>query len=309
MGESADEQDGFPIWLRWTLLTLVLWGIWAVLSKGIPPDGPDALSPAQIQTVSTLGILPVLALLFLTREPRDPRRSPAYGFYLAFCGGLISALGNLPYYDLLNHSKVSSIVPLTSLYPLVTVLLAVGFLRERLNGLQRIGIPVSLLAIYLLNVREEGPLAWDSLLLALAPVVSWGVAGLLQKVATNHAPPVGCACWFLLAFVPVGLVMKSADPPPSVQKDVFLIAVCIGFTMALGNYTILRAFAMGGKASVIAPLGSLYPLVSIPLAIYYWHERVTGREAAGIVCALLSVVLLAWETNGSSVPSGAAADG
>jgi drug/metabolite transporter (DMT)-like permease len=66
---------------------------------------------------------------------------------------------------------------------------------------------------------------------------------------------------------------------------------------------------MGGKASVIAPLGSLYPLVSIPLAIYYWHERVTGREAAGIVCALLSVVLLAWETNGSSVPSGAAADG
>ena len=59
-----------------------------------------------------------------------------------------------------------------------------------------------------------------------------------------------------------------------------------------------------GKASIIAPLASLYPLVSVPIAITFLGEKISGRETVGIVIALVSVVALAWEkpTSTSSIP-------
>jgi hypothetical protein len=66
--------------------------------------------------------------------------------------------------------------------------------------------------------------------------------------------------------------------------------------LALGNFTILRAFATGGKAAIIAPLAGLYPVVSIPIAIAYFGERPGAMQAWGIVLALVAVVLLAIES-------------
>ena len=53
---------------------------------------------------------------------------------------------------------------------------------------------------------------------------------------------------------------------------------------------------------MIAPLAGLYPLVSIPVAIVFLGEKVTGREWAGIAIALTAVVALAWEGTGRQAP-------
>jgi transporter family protein len=73
-------------------------------------------------------------------------------------GGAVSCIGNVFYYDILSRGgKAAMIVPLTALYPLTTVLLAMLLLKERLNRIQLSGVLISLLAIYLFNVqREEG---------------------------------------------------------------------------------------------------------------------------------------------------------
>jgi drug/metabolite transporter (DMT)-like permease len=71
--------------------------------------------------------------------------------------------------------------------------------------------------------------------------------------------------------------------------------LALGFFLAFGNFAILAAFAHGGKAAVIAPLGSLYPLVSVPIAVLWLGEVVGKREAIGIACALVSVAALSLE--------------
>ena len=68
------------------------------------------------------------------------------------------------------------------------------------------------------------------------------------------------------------------------------------FFLGFGNLAVLTAFARGGKASVIAPLGSLYPVVSVPIAVMVLGESVGRRETIGILFALVSVVALAMET-------------
>src|SRR4051794_6644452 len=142
-----------PRWFLWTLLALVSWGVWAVLAKLIG----DALSAAQSQALSTLGLLPIFAMLAVSKKPSAaPKRGR--GRAAAFAAGVCGCLGNLAYYHALNSGgKAVIVVPLTALYPLVTIVLAVVILKEQLNRIQLSGIILSIVAIYLFNVqREEG---------------------------------------------------------------------------------------------------------------------------------------------------------
>ena len=169
------------LWLWWTLLAVLCWGLWALLARLIG----DALSPGQQQALSTLGLLPVMIFLGSFGRLGPPSRGPR-GILFALGAGVLTCLGNLAYYDVLNRgTKVATVVPLTALYPLVTIVLAVIFLRERINRIQSAGLLLSLGAIYLFNVRDDGALLSPWLLAALVPVVLWGVAALFQKLATQ----------------------------------------------------------------------------------------------------------------------------
>ena len=84
------------------------------------------------------------------------RRLRRRGALLALGAGTLTCLGNVAYYSVLNRgAKAATVVPLTALYPVVTVLLAVMILKERLNAIQIAGIVLSLIAIYLFNVQQE----------------------------------------------------------------------------------------------------------------------------------------------------------
>jgi len=184
---------------------------------------------------------------------------------------------------------------------LVTVLLAVPLLGERLNWIQVGGIALSLCAMYLFNApssdSDAEPLVSRWLLIALIPIGLWGLTGLLQKMSTKHISGHTAALCFLIAFVPMaGLILLKEPLPETISSETWLKTAALGFTLALGNYTVLLAFASGGKASIVAPLSGLYPLVSIPIAVLWLDERVGGREWLAIALALVAVATLSYET-------------
>ena len=179
---------------------------------------------------------------------------------------------------------------------MVTVLLAVTLLKERLGKLQMIGIALSLTAVYLLTVRQERGLLAPWLPLAILPVVLWGVAGFLQKISTSDVSVRTSAAWFLSAFVLVGLIVLVMQPlPPGIPGHLWVTTAVLGFALAFGNYAITVAYASKGKASVITPLVGMYPLVSIPAALVFFGETVGGRESLGALLALTSIVALTRE--------------
>ena len=282
-----------PRWLLWTLVALVSWGVWAVISKLIG----DALSAAQSQALSTLGLLPTIAALALARKPSGSR-TPRRGILCGFAAGVLACLGNVAYYHALSlGGKASTVTPLTALYPLVTVVLAVILLREKVNGVQLAGIALSLVAIYLFNAQAEAGVLSGWLRYGLIPIGMWGVSGLLQKLSTNYVSGETATFWFLAAFVPVGAVILLTQPwPARVTSRTWLLVVAVGLFFSVGNYAILVAFAGAGKASVITPLTGLYPVVSVPLAILFLGETIGAREVAAILLALVSVVALSHET-------------
>ena len=215
-----------PRWLFWTLLTLLSWGIWAILGRELG----DSLSQAHIQVVSTLGVFPILIALWLLPDT-PPIGNQRRGVWLALGSGIVSCIANIPFYGLLNHgAKAATAVPVTALYPVVTVLLAHWLLNERITRLQLIGIALSLTAIYLLNVPSEAGLISPWLLMAAIPIVLWGVTALMQKLATDHVSGRVASIWFLLAFFPVAGMIILFDPvTASLSPRVIALASAVGF--------------------------------------------------------------------------------
>jgi drug/metabolite transporter (DMT)-like permease len=186
----------------------------------------------------------------------------------------------------------------------VTILLAVPLLKERISAIQWMGMALSLGAIVAFNPpgEQRGLSAW--MLAALAAVVLWGAASLLQKAATFYLSGAASAFWFLAAFVPIGAGIVLWRPLPSgLSAETWAVAAALGFTLAFGNLTLLLAYAAGGKAAVISPLSGLYPLVSIPIAIFAFDERIGARESIGIALALASVAMLTWVTEPEAAAS------
>jgi drug/metabolite transporter (DMT)-like permease len=255
----------------------------------------EALTPAQSQAISTVGILPVLFFLLRSAVTQRAIAPARVGSIYALAAGVLTCLGNIAYYALLKNAKAATVVPLTAVYPVVTVVLAVLLLHERLASVQCVGIVLSFLAIYLFNVQANLGMSVAALTIVFIPITTWGVAALLQKMATNHISGETATAWFLAAFVPVGVAILWFEPlagPPVLR--VWLLAGALGLTFAVGNLALLFAFARDGKASVITPLAGLYPVVSIPLAILIFGERIGSREAFAIACALAGIVAVSW---------------
>jgi bacterial/archaeal transporter family protein len=139
---------GIPAWLFYSLLTIVFWGVWGVASK-VASAGVDANTN---QIFFTVGILPLILLTL--RSPRLAAGTQRkLGITWAFITGILGGTGNIAFFHaLVIGGKVSIVVPVTALFPVVTVILAITVLHERLGKLQILGFVLALVAIYLLSM-------------------------------------------------------------------------------------------------------------------------------------------------------------
>ncbi len=297
-----------PPWLLFALLTILFWGSWSFQSKVI--SGADALGvPAAMNHVlGTIGGFLVLPLLALRRRSAPPPRRSVRGSACAFLSGVAGSSGNILFYLALARPDAMGAVvtPLVALYPLVTVLLAIGLLKERLGKAQAAGVALSLAAVVLLSMEESpggaglSPTAvlsrgWFWLSLACIPV--YGLAGLLQKLATNSISSVRTYVYFSFGYLATALaVLATTDLAwGDLRAGAALFGLLGGVLNGLGALALFASLGLGGKASVIFPLTGCYPLVTVALAMGFLGERLRWYQAAGAIVAVAAGVLFGVE--------------
>jgi bacterial/archaeal transporter family protein len=126
--------------------TIVAWGTWGVFSK-LAVERIDQ----QVLVWGSLIVVPTIFVVYLVASGQlVPLKISAPGLTFAMLGGVGAALGTVCFY-LLARERASLAVPMTSIYPALTVLLSVLFLKEQLNGLHVLGILFALAAVALLS--------------------------------------------------------------------------------------------------------------------------------------------------------------
>ena len=150
MNETAPSRS-LPAWVLWSMATIVLWGTWGLVSK-IASAGVDAYVN---QLLYTAGLAPLMCFVAWTvwkRSAGEKREGRAKGIFWAFLTGILGGVGNLAFFQaMVKGGEASVVAPVTALFPMVTVLLALVFLKERLGRVQWIGLGLAFVAIYLLS--------------------------------------------------------------------------------------------------------------------------------------------------------------
>ena len=132
---------------------------------------------------------------------------------------------------------------------------------------------------------------------AVLALVFWGVTGVTQKLSTNRIASEQCFLWFCLAMVTLSVgIMAWSHPNLRFATPVLVCSIVGGALNGAGAWTSFRALESGGKASIVTSLVSLYPLVTIVLAVAVLRERLTTLQVLGAITAIAAAILLSIET-------------
>jgi transporter family protein len=132
-------------WLPAALASLVLYGLWGFFPK---------LTVAYLDSRSAMiyyilgGLL--VGLVVLATLKIQPAFHPR-GVVFAILTGVFGFAGTLCFFAAASRGRISLVVSITALYPLITILLAVIFLKEPLTIKQLTGMVCALVAILLLS--------------------------------------------------------------------------------------------------------------------------------------------------------------
>jgi transporter family protein len=131
---------------------------------------------------------------------------------------------------------------------------------------------------------------------AILALILWGITGVTQKLSTNRISSERSFLWFCWAMVALsGAVLVVARPHWGLAPLVVACAIAGGALNGMGAWTSFRALESGGKASIVISLISLYPLLTVVLAVLILGERLTWMQTAGAVSAIAAAILLSLE--------------
>ena len=132
---------------------------------------------------------------------------------------------------------------------------------------------------------------------AILALVLWGITGVTQKLATNRITSERSFLWFCWAMVALSVAVWVSVPMHwQLGRLAVICAIAGGALNGLGAWTSFRALESGGKASIVISLVSLYPLLTVVLAILLLGERLTSIQTGGALTAIAAAILLSIET-------------
>ena len=288
-------------WFMYAVAAGLLWGIWGVVAKLISEE----VNPFMNHLLFTIGMLGTLPLILkkCTRTSFNLR-----GIVWGCIAGCFAIAGNVAvYYAFKNGGQASIVIPVTNLYPLITIFIAVIAFKEKLNMVNIAGIFLAVPAILLLSGETliftdpeqlfKGITLNGWLLFSLGAIFCWGIFSAVQKITTNHIS----ADWSYAAFVFTSVIIAlgfliAGKIQFNIASQTFTFGALAGMLNGLGVLASFAAYRAEGKAAAVTTIaGALQPVFTIVLAMFFLKENLTDLEFLGIVLAVGGALLLSYE--------------
>jgi uncharacterized membrane protein len=145
---SAIRKTIATKWFWYSIVSSLCWTSWAFTAK----IGSKEIPPASMEFISGFGFMLVCVAVLAAKKVTENVRDRAGKSY-ALISGVLLALGGICLYGAYRTGYNASVITaVSSLYPMITVLAAVRFLREKLNWLQVTGLFFAAVAMLMLSL-------------------------------------------------------------------------------------------------------------------------------------------------------------
>jgi drug/metabolite transporter (DMT)-like permease len=285
-------------WLVYTILASLSWGFWGVLTKFNSGD----LSPYMNHTLFTAGMLFTLPFFIGKCRLREINKQ---GIIWGMGGALVAVAGNICVYQSFSlGGQASVVIPITNLYPMGTVLIALMIFKEKLHWLNGVGILIVVPAIIMLSGQSQvlhdparffnnpGFEVW--LLFALLAFLLYVIFSASQKITARHisagwsylsfiaSSVIASVCFIVFGLVDFNFSMKTLG-----------IGSLAGIIDGFGILAIFAAYRAQGKAAQVSSIAAMMQqLFTVLLAMIILNERLSMTGFTGIGLAIIGTFLL-----------------
>ena len=142
------------------------------------------------------------------------------------------------------------------------------------------------------------------LLFILITVVTWGVWGAFSDLQMDKEgiPETVVYILWALTMIPCAIVALIINKGKFLCNGKSALLGCtVGLLGAGGQLVLFKALAIG-PAYIIFPFISMSPVVVITLAALFLKEKANHWQIAGIIVALIAILLLSIQTGGDNSP-------
>ncbi len=273
------------------LLSSVMWGAADFLGGTLTRRAHAVAVVASSQVLSLLVVLPFALATGAFDDPTG---------YLpwALAAGTIGMVSLVAFYAALATGTMGVVAPIAATGVVVPV--AFGLIGgDRPRTLQLLGVLLAIAGVVLASgpeIRgvETGAARGGSrsLVLALFAAVGFGLVLWLLAKGGHYSVTMTLVTQRSASLViAVVLVLAVRSAGGLSRRDVpLLMLIGVGDATANGLFTLA---SRSGLVSLVAVLGSLYPVVTVLAARFVHGERLRPVQNAGVVSALAGVVLIA----------------
>jgi drug/metabolite transporter (DMT)-like permease len=263
-----------------------MWGI-ADFSGGLLSR---RLPTIPVTVVSQAAGFAALLLVLAARGGEIDRRSLAIGVLAGLGGGS----GLAAFYKALSLGTMSIVSPVVACGAVVPFAISIAT-GERPSGVAMLGAGMALAGAVLASSEERRSAVPDrvrSIVLAVLAAVALGLFTYFLGLGSREGSPLSTLVGARIGSLSFLLLLAAVRGERiGVGRSWLLPVAAVGLCDVAAN--VLFALASGhGLLSLVAVLGSLYPVVTVLLAHVVLGERLTRFQIGGVAVALAGVAAL-----------------
>lgn len=293
MVPKAPHSREFGAGLAFAISSYVLWGFLPLLFLGLVPSGPVEIVAWRI--VLSLAFCAILltitrswpAFISILRD-RTAVVTLAIASVLVFANWFIYIIAATT-----NHIVEASLGYFTN--PIVTVLLGVFLLRERLRPLQWVAIGISVVAVFVLAIGY-GAFPW----IAMALAFSFGLYGLVKKRVAGRADAIGGLTTETLLLSPLAIVMLISVGVTTglTVGTVSPLHTWLMASVGIATATPLLLFAAGTRRLPLVYMGLTQyfaPVIQFVIGVVILNEAMPLERWIGFAIVWLALIILTFD--------------
>ncbi|ASJ00722.1 DMT family transporter [Thermococcus gorgonarius] len=275
------------------LASAFCWATATILVKvGMRSKSPVAVNVIRLYLVSLM----YLTVLIPTGRVMEIINSSLLYLAVAFISAQFGfVIGDYFYFNALHRMGVSRTVPITSTYPLWTVLWASIFLGRRIGLEVYLGALLIVLAIIIVRKAEEEEHADPrGFIYALLAPVSWSIAITMMDWLTGHFNSLTLAGLRMFSGAIGVSVFLPAYKDEILNTNLRELAVLAGAAFSglfLGQFLFVYSTQSVGS-QVSAPVSAINPLLTSLMAVIFLKETPNRRIFEGLALAIVGILLV-----------------
>lgn len=258
--------------------------------------GGRATRSAPAEAVTFTGQFTALILLLIVVPLTGAPLPSLHDWIWSGFSGFGAAIALLSFYRAMSRGAMTVIAPISAVIGL-SIPVIIGLIQgERPSLIAYPGILLAIIAVALVGDVTDShdlPTPWSAIGLAALAGIGFGLIFVTLAETSSDSglwPLVGQRLVSLPTVALVALLLKLRAP---LRGNVLKLALLSGLLDTAANGLYLIA-VREGMLSLIAVITALYPASTVILAMRLDHERLHRSQAAGLVLAAISLIMVGY---------------